>query len=80
MKRKLDAVLVVALAVVLWSASQGSSAECLPDDAEEESRFALDLVDAGGETGWPSEATLVVHTGGVFVFARSDWTFRGSSD
>jgi len=76
-KPKLDTVVVVALAVILWSSSQSSSAEC---GGEEESRFALNLVDAGGETGWPSEATLVVYAGGAFVYSGNRGMFRGSSD
>jgi hypothetical protein len=57
-KTKLDVVVVVVLAVVLWTASHRSSAECPP--LEEDSSFALTLVDAGGDAGWPEQATLVV--------------------
>jgi hypothetical protein len=55
-----EVIVVAFLAVTLWCASHGSSAKCVDQD---DSGFALHLVNVGGDHGWPSEASLNLNSG-----------------
>jgi hypothetical protein len=78
MKLDIEAAVIVVLAGALWFATRDSRAKCVDDG---EAGFVLNLVDAGGETSWPSEGVLVVYTyGSVRVVAGKEGTFLHGPD